>query len=388
MRIGDFVKALSGENISLISRDCGPRSLLSYTNFEYSDALNFSEYQLVILGVNDKRPLDENGGEFSSNIIRKHFYRLIKPRAEIKILDLGNIEAGNSFNDTCFALTSILRFLIQNKIICVVLGGSQELAHAQFSAYEKIKYNLNVIVADSGLDMNLDEENPLNSSFLPRIITHKANNLFNIAHIGHQSCLVDPDSYNSFEKMDFDIIRLGKLRNNIKETEPFCRNADMMIFNIASVKAADAPGQKYSSPNGFSAEESCQLLRYAGLGNELSSLGIFDIFPENDINEQTSKLAAQMMWYFLESLCGRKIEYPVSDSRDYMIYRTSIKNGAYEIVFYKNVKSDRWWMEVPYPNDKSKVEGKFLVPCTYADYETALADEIPDRWMKAYHKLF
>jgi formiminoglutamase len=56
-------------------------------------------------------------------------------------------------------------------------------------------------------------------------------------------------------------------------------------------------------------------------------------------------------------------------------------------VFYKNAFTDRWWMEVPYPNEKSKHKGKFMVPCSYADYELALKDEIPDRWMKAYHKL-
>jgi hypothetical protein len=28
-----------------------------------------------------------------------------------------------------------------------------------------------------------------------------------------------------------------------------------------------------------------------------------------------------------------------------------------------------------------------MVPCNYSDYQAALNDEIPDRWMRAYQKL-
>jgi hypothetical protein len=44
-------------------------------------------------------------------------------------------------------------------------------------------------------------------------------------------------------------------------------------------------------------------------------------------------------------------------------------------------------MEVPYPNERSKHKGMFMVPCNYSDYQAAQNDEIPDRWLKTYHKL-
>jgi hypothetical protein len=44
-------------------------------------------------------------------------------------------------------------------------------------------------------------------------------------------------------------------------------------------------------------------------------------------------------------------------------------------------------MEVPYPKNRNEQEGSFMVPCNYSDYETALTDEIPDRWIKAFQKL-
>ena len=161
----------------------------------------------------------------------------------------------------------------------------------------------------------------------------------------------------------------------------------MMAMNINCIKASDAPGQSDASPNGFSGEEACQITRYAGMSNELSSFGLYEINPSFDINNQTSKLAAQMIWYFIEGFYNRKNDYPATESKDYMIYRTTSKSGNHEIVFYRNILTDRWWMEVPYPTERSEHSGKFLVPCTYADYQIAMKDEIPDRWMKTYQKL-
>jgi hypothetical protein len=137
----------------------------------------------------------------------------------------------------------------------------------------------------------------------------------------------------------------------------------------------------------MSAFEACQLFRYAGMSNGLMSAGIYEINPQKDLNRHTLKLAAQMIWFFAEGLGSRKPEYPAPESRDYLIYRTSLKSGAYEITFYKNKYSERWWMEVPYPRERSRNEGRYLVPCSYADYQTALHDEVPDRWMKTYQKL-
>ena len=51
-------------------------------------------------------------------------------------------------------------------------------------------------------------------------------------------------------------------------------------------------------------------------------------------------------------------------------------------------KSDRWWMEIPYPPTKGlKFERHTLLPCSYKDYEMAVNNEIPDRWWQTYQKL-
>lgn len=61
-----------------------------------------------------------------------------------------------------------------------------------------------------------------------------------------------------------------------------------------------------------------------------------------------------------------------------MKYRVALKRADQEIVFYKSQKSERWWMEVPYPNSKVRYHRHHLVPCSYHDYEIALRDEMPE----------
>jgi hypothetical protein len=59
-----------------------------------------------------------------------------------------------------------------------------------------------------------------------------------------------------------------------------------------------------------------------------------------------------------------------------------------EIVFYKSLKSERWWMQVPYPRKKELDFNRHtVVPCNYEDYLKAMENDIPDLWWKTYQKL-
>lgn len=383
----EFLKPLSSSFFDEISTQCSPTSLFHYTDFFHNADKSLQHYQLAILGICDERLNESTKGiSKSADEIRKEFYRLIKPRYDIKIIDLGNVEAGNTITDTYFAVRQTLSELLKQKIVCLLIGASEDFIYQQYAAYEQTHFNMNVVLADARVALKTVDDNPLSSGYLSNIIAHPKNYLFNVAHVGHQSYFVEPESYDAFERMNFDMMRLGLFKGKIQNIEPLCRNADMMAFNMNTIKGADAPGQVLPSANGFSGEDACQIARYAGISNDISSFGIYNINPAKDISNLTSQLAAQMLWYFIDGFYARKNEYPTADSNDYMIYYTSIQ-GTYEINFYKNKYTDRWWMEVPYPKDRSNQKGSFMVPCSYSDYEIAMTDEIPDRWIKAYQKL-
>ena len=344
---------------------------------------------LAIIGMEeDRRAVNNEGCGLAANAVRPYLYNLFKGKYKPKIADLGNIKAGNTVKDSYFALTSACHELIKNKIIPVVIGGGQDITFPLYKAFNKIEATINVVDIDSKFDIGGPDSEFNSSAYVGKIILHQPNILFNYSNIGYQTHFVPQKEIDLFHKLYFDSYRLGKVRGEMEEVEPIVRNADLLSFDISSIRMSDAPGNGNASPNGFYGEEACQITRYAGLSDKLSAIGFFEINPTKDERGQTVHLVAQMIWYFIEGYYQRYEDFPFRKKSDYLKYRVSIKEHQNEIVFYKSKRSDRWWMEVPYPTQKKlKFERHCLVPCSYNDYEAATKEEVPDRWWQSYQKL-
>lgn len=386
MQLTDYLLPVSPTIVDSVV-ESSPLTLVNVLDIYTKTFPDIADVDLAIIGVKEGRFTEHTHTALAADEVRKQLYALAKPKHMLKVVDLGNIDAGSSTNDTLFALNAVVNYLIEKKIAVIILGGTTDLAYAQYTAYQGINRSLNMVCCDSRIVLKQNDKYPERTNYLYKTIAHQPNYLFNVAHLCSQQYFIEQESIDTFERMNFDIARLGQVRSKINETEPVLRNADVFVLSMNSIKAADAPASIEGNPNGLAGDEACQILRYAGMSNELSSIGIFDFDVAKDNDHRTAKLISQMLWYFIDGFYSRKNDYPSSESKDYMIYRTTFQNSSYEIVFYKHILTDRWWMEVPYPNEKSKHKGKFMVPCNYSDYQAALNDEIPDRWMKAYHKL-
>ena len=116
---------------------------------------------------------------------------------------------------------------------------------------------------------------------------------------------------------------------------------------MSSLKSSSFVSNVYSTPNGFDGEEACQISRYAGISDKISSFGIFEYNQEIDNRNQGSQLIAQMIWYFLEGFKSRKHE--LNPNIDNCIkYMVAFDDGDTEIAFFKSKSSGRWWMGVPF----------------------------------------
>jgi len=160
-------------------------------------------------------------------------------------------------------------------------------------------------------------------------------------------------------------------------------------FDIASVRQSDAPAAATSTPNGLYGEEFCQLAWYSGLSDKVSSVGFYEYNPSLDKRNQTALLISQAVWYFINGFYNRKNEFPSMNEEQFLKFRVIIEEQEHEIVFFKSTMSDRWWMNVPYPDSSSasKYNRQRLVPCSYDDYKKACNEDIPERWWKTYQKL-
>jgi arginase family enzyme len=365
-RLGDKIKLFSGED---------------------NESLN--GYNIALIGVLDGRVAINNSGcALAAPQVRKYLYQLYQNSTEINIIDLGDIRQGNELEDTYFALREVLKELFEVNIVPVIIGGGHDLSYPVYLAYEDQEKIINMVTVDSMFDLARAEEKISSRAYLSKIILHKPNYLLNYANIGYQTYFVDPDALKLMNKLFFDVHRLGAVREHINDTEPVIRNADTFNFDIGAIRQSDAPGNANATPNGFTGEEACQMMRYAGLSDKVSSVGLFEINPKFDPLGQTAQLAAQMIWYFLDGFGGRSNDIPDGENGNYIKYYVELEGSKEDIVFYKSKATDRWWMEIPVSEEKrSKYRRHLMVPCSYLDYQTACNNDIPDRWWKAYQKL-
>ncbi len=361
--------------------------IVCFTN--EGDFPELENIDMAIIGVCESRnSINNEGCSLAPDQVRNYLYNLYQGSFRARLVDLGNIQQGHEVEDTYYALKTTIEYLIRNNVIPIIIGGSQDLTYAQFLGYENLEQTINVVTVDSTFDIGNPEDDIKNNAYLGKIILYQPNFLFNYSNIGYQTYLVDPTSLNMMNRLYFDAYRLGQVRDMIEESEPVIRHADMLSFDISSIKHSDAPANSMASPNGFYAEEACQMMRYAGMNDKLTSVGIYEINPEFDVQGKTASLAAQMIWCFADGFYNRKNDFPSRTSNDYVKFHVVLQDEKYTINFFKSKKSDRWWMEVPYPPTKGlKFERHTLLPCSYKDYELAVSNEVPDRWWQTYQKL-
>ena len=350
---------------------------------------HLSNYKIALLGVEDYRGNEANKGcEQGPDEIRKQLFKL-KNFPSIGVLDIGNIKMGASFRDTRYALKQTLHELLKHDLIPIILGGDQTLLNVQQLAYQDCGVDFtNILHIDERFTIGEEIEEDYvvaTHNYLERLFKQEPNLVFNYTQLGYQSYFVDQLSLDIIQKMGFETYRLGAVREDLTEVEPIVRDSDLIAFNVSAIGQVDAPGYYDSTPNGFTAEEACAIVRYAGLSDRLTSFGLYGYNPSFDQQELTAKVIAQMIWYFLQGVDQRKKDYPVVNENDFNKYIVSSKETGYDITFLKSKKSDRWWIQIP--DNHVKFKSQQLVPCSYRDYETALNDEIPERWWKAYNKL-
>ena len=392
MSLSDFFSPVNTEKFKPKTGFYTSQLGLKTTYFEDSfPELEEGIYDMAIVGVQDDRAAVNNEGcALGPDYFRAQFYTLHEGAYATRLVDLGNIKAGASISDTYVALKMVVSELIKLNIVPIIIGGGQDLTYAQYLAYESLEQKVDLVVVDSKFDLDEEDQEGLSAksdTYLNKILLHQPNYLFNFSNIGYQTYFVNQDSLKVMSKLYFDVHRLGEFSDDMALAEPIVRNANMISFDIGAIRSSDAAANSNASPNGFYGEQACRISRYAGMSDKLSSIGFYEFNPAFDQNGQTAMLLAQMVWYFVDGYYNRKKDFPLTPKSQYLIYRASLSDGSGEMLFVKSKKSDRWWMQVPYPTGQSKNERFHLVPCRYEDYTIAVTGEMPDLWWRTFQKL-
>jgi len=377
----DFLASIDHEVLSFInglsSQQLGSKIVL-HTEEQFPD---LNKINIAIIGVLENRGDKYAISDVDLTTIRKELYGLFPGNWDASIADLGDILAGNSSEDTYFALKKVVASLIKKKIIPIVIGGSQDLTYALYRAYDDLEQMVNLVSIDSKFDFGKESDAVSASSYLTKIIIDEPNNLFNYCNIGYQTYFNSQEEIDLIEKLFFDGYRLGEISNNISISEPVFRDADLVSIDLNAVKSSDSGNLMPFTPNGFNGKEICSLSRYAGISDKVSSLGIFN----HNNSAQEAVLIVQIIWYFIEGFHYRSNEYPFGSKENYLKYIVPLDEE--ELIFYKSDKTDRWWIEIPFiSNGNNKLKRNTLLPCSYEEYLSACNQELPERWWKALRK--
>lgn len=363
-----------------------PHSVAKSLTINSYNITDLEGYDIALIGLLENGGSSVNGQlEKAPYFIRQKLYNLKKGSDGYHILDLGNLRSGVDLEDTHKRLEEVSHYLISKDIVPIVFGGTQDFAIPQFKAYEPFERLISFLNVDAFIDLSEAQDLPLNERFLYEIFTQEPNYLFNYLHLAYQTYLNNQPTLETLETLFFDSIRLGEVKEKPMNVEPFIREADMMVWDINAIMKSYSPGNYRSQVFGLSGEEACQMTWYAGLNSKMTSLGIYEYYPEFDPDLDTASVIGTMIWYFIEGFYNRKDEKGFG-SDNYMKYEVSLDGEPSSIVFYKSKMTEKWWIEVPYPDDYHKFARNAIVPCSYSDYEDAVKGEIPERWIEMQTK--
>jgi arginase family enzyme len=337
---------------------------------EFPDLL---QADIIFVGCGEQRGKSPKKGSNSPDAVRRELYKFYNWHSSLKLADAGNVTAGASLDDTYAALKTVIRELNSHGKTVIIVGGSHDLTLAQYYAHADAGHIIEAVCIDARIDLDMNSP-ARNDNFLMEMLTSEPNFIRHYNHIGFQSYLVHPHMLETLDKLRFDCYRVGKVRENMEEMEPVIRNADMFSFDIAAIAHAYSPSNTLS-PNGFTGDEACALMRYAGLAASVTSLGIYGYDADKDHESITAKQISQMIWYFIEGRSRGTREARIHDREAFNEYHTAFAEVA--TTFLQSKRTGRWWMQLP---------DQQYIACSYNDYIQASSNEVPERWLRAQER--
>ena len=331
--------------------------------------------ELAIVGVPFNSENDDFKRTSTPDKLRKALYGLAGV-GKLNIIDLGNLKASTSHKGNYLALRDVVDYLSELDIVTIVLGGSQDYSYGVCQAFRSNPF-FSFSAIDAFLDVKKGVESLSSTNYLSQVFKTMPD-LFQFNLLAYQSHYV-PDIYFEKTKGIGAHLRLGKLRDNIGDAEPVLRNSDFLTFDMAALKASEAPNS-LNLPNGLYADEACQLMKYAGASNRLKVFGLFGLNIRVKPEELSVNLAAQLVWYFVQGYLIRDKRKP-GQSDGFSLFSVEIPELSTPLVFYKNDFTGQWWIQVQAINNQT-----ICFACSEKDYEAARSNEIPAFWLKYVQK--
>ena len=203
--------------------------------------------------------------------------------------------------------------------ISVVVGGGHDHGHShlvgvlQSFSSQKKKPRLGCINIDAHLDVRKPEPEISSGSPFYLAVESATIDASRLIEFGIQRQCNAPVLWEYVQQKKIPVVLFESLRGG-KAVASFraqlaklSRTCDAIVISLDldAFAHGSAPGVSAPQPEGFTPSEVFEMLRLAGLSKKTISLGIFELNPEHDRDEQTAKLAANCAFHFIESVLRR-----------------------------------------------------------------------------------
>lgn len=312
--------------------------------------------------------------------VRQELYSLSSFANNIKIADLGFLKSGKTNKDKASALREIIIELQELGKTLIILGENKFYSYSIYDAFEFKEKSVSLAEISPMIKFKATDEDITEDDFLNKILLNDHHRLFHFINIAYQSHYTNESVLDLINKKSWEAHRLNRIKNNINTSEYLLRNSEFISLDLSAIRHIDASDVLEPMPNGLSAYEVSKLAYYAGISDDSKIFSIWNGLANLKEESITTKLTAQIIWYFISGYVNRFNDYPDEINNNYKKIIVPIENSDKSIIFFNNKTNNRWWFEIPL-NDED-----YLVPCSENEYLECLKGDIPTRWIKFLNK--
>ncbi|REL38820.1 arginase [Rhodohalobacter sp. SW132] len=213
----------------------------------------------------------------------------------------GDVEADQQ------ALGRIVKEIFSNQSVPVILGGGHETSFGHFLGYAGAKLPVSILNIDAHADVRPLKDGLAHSgSPFRHALEHPSNYCESYSVFGLNPSSVSAEHFryvNRHGKALFD--RDLKLKAVKTYLDQYQQNMIMATMDMDVVRQADAPGVSAPNPSGISKKKWLDIAFELGKSSSVRSFDLCEVNPRFDRDQQTVKLAALTVWYFLLGLSFR-----------------------------------------------------------------------------------
>ncbi len=201
-----------------------------------------------------------------------------------------------------------------NQAFIVAIGGGHDYAYPWISGLvEGSKGNgrtkkWGCINIDAHFDLRNHLPVMTSGSPFRRLIDEKWLDGRNLVEFGIQEHCNSGELWEYAKQQKIKTVSMSELRNGKavprfkKALMDLRKTCDQIVISLDldALSLAYCPGVSAPQAEGFTASELFQMLEIAGTDKKVTSLGVFELSPPLDIHQQTTRVAAQGVWHFLD----------------------------------------------------------------------------------------